>query len=324
NLRYEDALQKIKAAASLGALKPEVAKAYLEIAFWYGETGNAQRAKNILDSAALVVSKKIDSDQPHRKAIESFDPGMYAKLMERYYPVMVQVEGGIFDMGCDPEKRCKDLHKQEVSSFQMAKYETTWWQYLLFCKATGHEYESPGWGTEGDNPAVYLSWYDAVKYCNWVSKQLGETEAISEKGDGKYSMSLRGVYRLPTEAEWEYAAKGGSRADNTIYSGSNDLDSVGWYSDNSGSRARAVGQKKANGLGLYDMSGNVWEWCWDWYGDYKPNSEKDYKGPDNGSLRVIRGGSWLLPAGYCRAAYRDLNSPDSRYNYFGFRLVFVP
>jgi len=333
NLRYEDALQKIKAAAGLGSLKPEVAKAYLEIAFWYGETGNTQRAGGILDSAGLLVNKKIDSSLPPRKAIEAFDPGTYTKLMERYYPVIVQVEGGIFDMGCDPGDQCEDLHKQEVSSFQMAKYETTWWQYYLFCKATGHEYESPGWGTEGDNPAVHVNWYDAVEYCNWVSRQLGKTEAIIKKEDEEYAMkeyamNLSGGYRLPTEAEWEYAAKGGNRPDKTIYSGSNDLDLVGWSRDNSGGRTRAVGKKKANALGLYDISGNVWEWCWDWY-SYYTDSEKDYKGPDYTERRVIRGGGWDYPELFagsvnCRTANRGRLNPDQGDYSIGFRLVFVP
>lgn len=333
-LRYEDALQKIKAAAGLGALKPEVAKAYLEVAFWFGETGNAQRAKNILDSAALLVNKKTEAGQSHRKSIEALDPGTYTRLMERYYPVLVQVEGGIFDMGCDPGVECEYLHKQEISSFQMAKYETTWWQYYLFCKATRHEYEGPGWGTEGDNPVVNVSWFDAVLFVNWVNKQFGldtfyiirdKTKgSLSDYDDVALDSGAKKGYRLPTEAEWEYAAKGGNQPDKNIYSGSNDLDSVGWYSENSGSRSRAVGKKQSNALGLYDMSGNVWEWCWDWYTGYKTDPEKDYKEPTDGSYRVFRGGSWRNYAEFCRTAHRRSRSPDARSDSFGFRLVFVP
>ena len=324
HLEYEVALESAKAAATLGVPKPEVSGIYLEIAFWHGEAGNSRRATGILDSAALLLDKKIDTNQPHRKAIEVFDPAVYKKMMERYYPVMVQVEGGTFDMGCDPGEKCEDLHKQEVSAFQMAKYETTWWQYALFCKATGNEYSSPGWGTEGHNPAVNVSWYDAVAYCNWVSKQLGKKEVIAKNADGKYSVTLRTGYRLPTEAEWEYGAKGGNRPEGKIYSGNNELDSVGWFNGNSGRRTRAVGKKQANALGLYDMSGNVWEWCWDWYSDYPKKLKKDYDGTPEGSDRVLRGGSWDSSAGYCRTAYRGGGDPDDRDNSLGFRLVFVP
>jgi len=263
-------------------------------------------------------------NQPHRKAIEVFDPAVYKKMMERYYPVMVQVEGGTFDMGCDPGDTCEDLHKQEVSSFQMAKYETTWWQYFLFCKATGNKYDSPDLDTEGDNPAVNVSWYDAAAYCNWVSRQLGKTEVIAKDADGKYSVPLRAVYRLPTEAEWEYGAKGGNRPEGTIYSGNNELDSVGWFNENSGDRTRAVGKKQANALGLYDMSGNVWEWCRDWYGDYPKKLKKDYDGAPEGSFRGLRGGSWDYRAEACRTAYRNYRYPVFRNGNIGFRLVFVP
>ena len=325
-LEFEVALEGAKAAAALGVLKPEVSGIYLEIAFWHGEAGNSLRATGILDSAALLLGKKTDRSQPHRKAIEAFNTIVYKKLMERYYPVMVPVEGGTFDMGCDPGEKCQDLHKQEVSAFQMAKYETTWWQYALFCKATGNEYSSPGWGTEGHNPAVNVSWYDAVAYCNWVSKQLGKKEVIAKNADGKYSVTLRTGYRLPTEAEWEYAAGGGNKSRNR-YAGTdneNQLKDFAWYTENSGNGPRAAGTRNANLLDLYDMSGNVWEWCWDWYGDYPKVLKKDYDGPLVGSRRVLRGGSWTDLAEFCRSAYRYGNYPGFRTSPLGFRLVFVP
>ena len=321
NLRYEDALQKIKAAASLGGLKPEVAKAYLEIAFWYGETGNAQRAKNILDSALLLVNKKTDTGQPHRKAIEAFDPVTYAKLMERYYPVMVQVEGGIFDMGCDPGDTCIDLHKQEIGSFQMAKYETTWWQYYLFCVATGHEYESPGWGTEGDNPAVNVNWFDAVEYCNWSSKQLGKTEAIIKTEDGKYAMSLRGGYRLPTEAEWEYACRAGCEAPRY-----GELRTIA-ASEASGKYFGPVGMYEPNKWGLLDMLGLVFEWCADVYARYQPLSQVDplrgLEGDETPETveRVLRGGCYQGPDHFARASARASQPANVISLRIGFRVV---
>ena len=327
NLGYEDALEKIKAAASLSALKEETARHYLEIAFWHGEAGNLNRAKNILDSAAMLVNKTASVKQPFRESIKAFDPDVYKKLMERYYPLMVKVEGGTFDMGCDPEidPNCESdetLHKQEVSSFQIAKYETTWWQYYLFCKATGHEYESPGWGTDGDNPAVFVSWFDAAEYCNWVSRQLGEKEAIGKDSEGRYTVNLRSGYRLPTEAEWEYAAKGGNRSDNTIYSGSNKLDEVGWYSPPSGGRTQQVGspRKKNNGMGLYDMSGNVREWCWDRFDSFPTEHQPDNKGSlEKKDFRVLRGGSWYNYDSYCRVSSRYDDDPNDRVGNVGFR-----
>jgi formylglycine-generating enzyme required for sulfatase activity len=340
NLRYEDALEKIKAAASIGAIKEETARHFLEIAFWHGETGNPARAAALLDSAAALVNKKAFVKQPFRASIQAFDTLVFKKLMERYYPVMLKVEGGAFDMGCDPEiEKCysdrnDNLHPQTVSTFQIAKYETTWWQYLLFCKATGHDYKSPGWGTDGDNPAVNVSWFDAVLYANWVNVQFGLDTfyLVENKRKGTWSdfydvtlnTTLQKGYRLPTEAEWEYAAKGGKYRSPFVFSGGNEIDTVAWYGGNSGSRTRPVGGRKANALGLHDMSGNVWEWCWDRHGDYEPAPDKDYKGPPDGSDRVLRGGGWDNVAGYCRAANRYRFTPVTRFDHYGFRLVFVP
>jgi formylglycine-generating enzyme required for sulfatase activity len=130
-------------------------------------------------------------------------------------------------------------------------------------------------------------------------------------------------FRLPTEAEWEYAARGGNKSRGYTYSGSNTLSSVGWHVGNSGSKTHAVGQKQANELGLYDMSGNVWEWCSDWYGRnyYSSSSSNNPKGPSSGSSRVLRGGSWSSSASYCRVADRNNYKPDLRYYNYGFRVV---
>jgi formylglycine-generating enzyme required for sulfatase activity len=127
---------------------------------------------------------------------------------------------------------------------------------------------------------------------------------------------------LPTEAQWEYAAKGGNGSPgNYTYSGSNDIDEVAWYESNSGHMTHEVGKKKANGLGLYDMSGNVWEWCWDWYDSYSNASQTDPVGPVLGAYRVIRGGSWGYSAGYVRSAYRFHICPSYWFIDVGFRVV---
>jgi formylglycine-generating enzyme required for sulfatase activity len=330
NLNYEAALTIIQSAAMLQAAKEEITKSWLEIAFWHAETGDSLRAATLLDSIADFAGIKISQEKPLRENMKTIDADHFKYLFEsKYYPEMVFVEGGTFWMGRDTTIDPGDvgdetLHLQEVSSFWMAKYETTVWQFALFCAATGkdiRDFLATTWTDPGDNPVVNVKWKDAVNYANWVSGQKGYENAIS---DDHYSVDLGSSgYRLPIEAEWEYAAKGGRSGMNnvTIFSGSNSLDSVGWFNGNNDIRTRSVGQKKPNPLGLYDMSGNVMEWCWDWYGDYPGSLEKkDYVGPDSGRFRIIRGGSWNYNAVECRVSYRDSNDPIYGHSYYGFRL----
>jgi formylglycine-generating enzyme required for sulfatase activity len=159
--------------------------------------------------------------------------------------------------------------------------------------------------SEFNHPVIHVSWNDAVAYAQWLSRKTGKT------------------WRLPSEAEWEFAAKGGSA---TTYSGSNSIDEVAWYSSNSGGKTQPVGQKKPNGYGLYDMTGNVWEWCADWYSSdyYKSSPSSNPQGPNSGSHRVYRGGSWYINAEYCRVANRNGSAPDYRGHDIGFRLVLAP
>ena len=237
-------------------------------------------------------------------------------------------------------------YEAEVSDFSLSKYETTVWQYHLFCAARGHDISrrmssdgvtleegsvQPSWGWVGDNPVVEVSWYDAVAYANWLSEQWGispyyeisvEKDSLntSEYDDFKWTVTPNpksNGFRLPTDLEWEYAAKGGLSRDTFAYSGSNDLDAVGWYGDNSSSRTQGVGQKKANGAGIYDMSGNVWEWCYDWYGDLPAPTPLGA----GGSARVLRGGSWSGNALHCRVSNRFGYVPTDRDDYLGFRLA---
>ena len=155
-------------------------------------------------------------------------------------------------------------------------------------------------------PVEMVSWNDAVSYCaKLTARELAAGRIVAGQ-----------AYRLPTEAEWEYAARAGTTR---AYAG--ELGSMGWYNVNSGSKTHAVKGKQANGWGLYDMHGNVWEWCADWYGDYPSESVTDPMGATSGSYRVIRGGSWLYGAGFCRSADRHGSGPGDRISGLGFRSV---
>jgi formylglycine-generating enzyme required for sulfatase activity len=167
-----------------------------------------------------------------------------------------------------------------------------------------------------------VNWYEAVEYCNRLSLKEGLTPAYRGSGDSIVCDFNATGYRLPTEAEWEYAAKAGNKNYLSYeYSGGNSVERVAWHSGNSGNSTHPVGTKQPNDLGLYDMSGNVWEWCWDWYGSYSGGSQTDPRGASSGTSRVVRGGSWNSDAASVRSAIRRYNPPSNRRDYLGFRLV---
>ena len=160
-----------------------------------------------------------------------------------------------------------------------------------------------------------------MRFCNALSRACGWEEAYSIGKGKKPNVSCNSDahgFRLPTEAEWECAAKAGQ---DFKYSGSDDPDEVAWHRGNSGSSLRSVGQKKPNAWGLYDMSGNVWEWCWDRYGPYDARTRVDPVGPGAGANRVKRGGAWNLRHAYARVAERDWYTPSSGWRNLGFRLA---
>jgi formylglycine-generating enzyme required for sulfatase activity len=157
-------------------------------------------------------------------------------------------------------------------------------------------------------PVESVSWKDAVEFCKKLS------ELPEEKKAGR-------VYRLPTEAEWEYACRAGSKTAYSFGADSRSLGDYAWFGGNSGQQTHPVGEKKANAWGLYDMHGNVWEWCSDWYGVYPKGSVSDPSGPSEGSGRVLRGGSWYLGAADCRSAFRIRRGPSLRLNDGGFRVA---
>ncbi|GHT29262.1 hypothetical protein AGMMS49574_05550 [Bacteroidia bacterium] len=218
---------------------------------------------------------------------------------------MVYVQGGTFSMGCSGEQGgdChgseKPLHSVTVSSFNIGKYEVTQAQWKQIMGSNPSYFK-------GDNlPVESVSWEDVQEFISKLNAATGKR------------------YRLPTEAEWEYAARGGNRSQGYKYSGSNNLNNVAWYVGNSSSKTHPVGAKSPNELGVYDMSGNVWEWCSDWYDNYNSSSQTNPTGPSTGSYRVLRGGSWYDFAKYCRVSYRDGSTPGDRGRSVGFRLVLV-
>ena len=267
------------------------------------------------------------------------------------------VRGGTFQMGSTGSEAQSDespVHSVTLSSFFMAETEVTHSQYLEFLNGagvtaagqlngnevidmddndvafshdgTGFSFAASGKVDDIDCPVIEVTWYGAVEYSNWLSEQDGLTKAYSISGTSvTWNQSAMG-YRLPTEAEWEYAARGGRLSNGYKYSGSDTVGEVGWYKDNAGDKTQPVKGKKANELGLYDMSGNMYEWCWDWYDSdyYSSSPENNPVGPFSGSKRVLRGGSWRSSdPRSLRVAYRDNFSPDSdsSYSFIGFRLV---
>ena len=213
---------------------------------------------------------------------------------------LARVQGGCYQMGSKAgESDEEPVHEVCVKGFDIGQYEITQGQWQKIMGSNPSRFKACG----NDCPVERVSWEDIQDYI----KKLNAGSPYR--------------YRLPTEAEWEYACRSGGK--DQKYCGGNDLNGLGWYDDNSGRKSHAVGQKQANGMELYDMSGNVWEWVSDWYGyDYYGDSTRDNpKGSSSGSRRVSRGGSWGNLANGCRSADRNNNSPDSRYSYLGFRLA---
>jgi formylglycine-generating enzyme len=240
---------------------------------------------------------------------------------------MVRVDGGTFSMGSAAQGDAQPVHTVTVSSFKMSIFEITQAQYEA---VTGI---NPSY-FEGDisRPVERVSWYDAVEFCNRLSEREGLESVYTITGrspstgypitSATVAMDIsKSGYRLPTEAEWEYAARGGANSHGYTYAGSNTETDVTWYVDNSGNTMHPVGTKAANELGLYDLSGNAKEWCWDWFGGYGGDAQTNPLGLSSGVTRVLRGGSWEVDALHCTVFYRDAFFPDSRWLSWGFRVV---
>lgn len=215
---------------------------------------------------------------------------------------MVRVEAGTFTMGATPEMKNPDddekpTHRVTLTNdYYLGKYEVTQAQWQAVMGSNPSRFKG------ADLPVECVSWNDCQEFIRKLNSLTGRR------------------FRLPTEAEWEYAARGGKKSRGYQYGGSNDIGAVAWYGDNSGSKTHPVGMKQANELGIYDMAGNVWEWCQDCYASYNNSPQTNPTGPSNGDFRVDRGGSWGCAARYCRASFRFNYDPDFSNDFIGFRL----
>jgi len=245
---------------------------------------------------------------------------------------MVQIPGGSFQMGKDlGTAAVKDetpVHTVTLTTFTMGKYEVTQEQWFAVMERKPSYFKEGNYGTgpaSGEvgnkRPVECVSWYNALVFCNKLSIMEGLTPAYSISG--KTNPAEWGT--VPTEAQWEYAAKGCNNGspENYTYSGSDTVGDVAWYYDNSSEMTHEVGKKAANGLGLYDMTGNVSEWCWDWYNDYPSVAQTDPTGAASGIAynRILRGGSWRTGVGLTRLVVRSLINPCTDGYDRGFRVV---
>ena len=267
----------------------------------------------------------------------------------------VRINGGTFTMGSpddEPQRKNNEGPQRRVtiSAFYMGKYPVTQKEWFEVTEKTVRQQQKIAGGStlngEGDNhPMYYVSWYDAVEYCNLLSLREGLTPAYMIDKDNNDPNNKSGVndnirwtvtwnrdadgYRLPTEAEWEYACRAGTTTPfyrgNNITTGQANYNGNSPYNNNAKgdyrNRTTPVGNFAPNTWGLYDMHGNVWEWCWDWFGNYPKDAQADPAGASSGTDRVLRGGGYNFSAAHARSAYRNNFTPSNRYFYIGFRLV---
>ncbi len=256
------------------------------------------------EEESLITSESTDlTTTTQTDSITEENSSLFAKTVAN----SVLVEGGTFTMG--------GVHSVTLSSFRISKYEITNAQFAAFLTAKGNMTENGVKWYQGKDieqqgttfkakvgrenfPVVFVTWQGAKAYTQWAGG------------------------RLPTEAEWEFAARGGKKSQGYTYSGSNNIDEVAWYLNNSGGKLHAVGGKKPNELGIYDMSGNVWEWTADWFAAYTKEAKTNPQGPITGTERVRRGASAFCKPATCRSIYRSKRTPTGIRHNLGFRIVY--
>ncbi|MCB0321529.1 MAG: SUMF1/EgtB/PvdO family nonheme iron enzyme, partial [Bdellovibrionales bacterium] len=281
-------------------LRKDLRRYFFELTFFWNEVGNKEAVNRLLrlwTESGLLGSEEINvtleltfSRDRMRSWLTRMDPVLFEEFAIRYLApetkTMVRIEGGAFLMGDNSNllpSTSRPCHQVIVDDYWMAKTMVTWWQYSMFLFATGRDKEltfsQSAAGLIGDAPAI-LQWYDGVLYCNWLSKQVElephyqvdvNTPDVNNSNDyDEKKWSVRALYgnsgfRLPSEAEWEYCCRAGATSSYCFGDGESELENYGWFEANSGGRMQPVARKKANSWGIYDMHGNIWEWCYDWY-----------------------------------------------------------
>ena len=262
----------------------------------------------------LSLDASLDEDSASdEKTEEDIDANM-----------VLLVEGGTFEMIEENSDDDDEYYNYDDSNHSVTVSSFIIWKTLvtqeLYEKVIG---TNPSYYKGAKRPVECVTWYDAVEFCNALSRKNGLTPCYSKDASDNWTWNQNANgWRLPTEAEWEYAARGGNKSKKYEYSGSNKMDEVAWFYSNSNSETHDVASKKANELGLYDMNGNVLEWCWDWYESYKAGTQTNPTGGKSGSDRVCRGGSW--DSIDCKVSTRFSDNPSLCGNNHGFRLVCTP
>lgn len=290
----EEYTQRLATARRNWSEKAAMAEKLRELERRLDESENRKKVEKIkideqLKEAATKKHKK-------KKAVANWiEPVTGMKFV--FVPGGTFVMGDVFGDGYDDEK---PVHEVALDDFYIGKFPVTQGQWKKVLGNNPSEFQK---GV--DYPVENVSWHDAIDF----------TEKLQTMDGNDFT------YDLPTEAQWEYAARSGGKKER--YAGGEHVDMLAWYKGNSDKTKHPVGRKKPNGLGLYDMSGNVREWCRDWYGGYPSGYDRNPAGPTDGAGRVNRGGSWITDAGYCRSAYRNRSTPDARIQDLGFRVLAV-
>ena len=310
----EEAISKLDSMATI----------YLD---WGGsafELREYEKAKNYYDKASLVARRNSRISIKVSEALEELKKIPFGRRWQNSLGIeFARISAGTFRMGSPSGESGRDndegpVHRVTISrDFYMGITEVTQRQWLAVMGTNPSHFSNCG----NDCPVETVSWFDVVKFCNRLSEREGLKPAYRRSsGITTWDKSADG-YRLPTEAEWEYACRAGTTT--RFYTGNSDsdLDHAGWYKENSGSMTHPVGQKAPNAWGLYDMHGNVWEWCWDWFDKYSSALVIDPEGSTRSSVRVVRGGSWYNFASLCRSAHRFRCQHGYGDEKLGFRLL---
>ena len=350
-IQFEKATNTLTLLLGLGVRREDLRPFLFELLFFWNEAKKNKHISKLLKmwldsnllSEKLIYELHSISKKPTIQAIRNWlqliDTGLYNDFEKKYLApqnnVLVEVPGGSLKIRKHGSERQID-----VDTYLLANIPVTFWKFGLYLYATsgnkGLDDKKPSWGIEGDHPAINISWYDAIEYCNWLSEVYGlepaykinkrsrDTNNNNENDEARWLVTQipqAGGFRLPTEAEWEFAAQGGLESKKFKYAGSNVGEEVCWHDKNSINRTHPVGKLKPNELGLFEMSGNVLEWCQDWHGRQPKELPKGFSGPPYGSYRILRGGAWDSYDHVCQTHIRDASNPDLRGDNVGFRLA---